>query len=162
MYVKMQCNASHCPKNTNHRPKNVRHKYIIGHYSYHSVRIIDIVPVLVQVRYCWQFATYIHNWSLQSFRQDYWPSFSHHLCCVLILYISDGTYSLKSIPNDKFFEKLFMAILFTLKVFATNLLRVNRRRNTFCILFWCLAWTWAGFSSNKPTHYLLDYGDYKM
>ena len=26
--------------------------------------------------------TYIHNWSLQSFSQDYWPSFSHHLCCV--------------------------------------------------------------------------------
>ena len=22
------------------------------------------------------------NWSLQPFSQDYWPSFSHHLCCV--------------------------------------------------------------------------------
>ena len=26
--------------------------------------------------------TYIHNWPLQPFSQDYWPSFSHHLCCV--------------------------------------------------------------------------------
>ena len=26
--------------------------------------------------------TYIHNWPLQHFSQDYWPSFSHHLCCV--------------------------------------------------------------------------------
>ena len=26
--------------------------------------------------------TYIHNWQLQPFSQDYWPSFSHHLCCV--------------------------------------------------------------------------------
>ena len=26
--------------------------------------------------------TYIHNWSLQPFCQDYWPSFSHRLCCV--------------------------------------------------------------------------------
>ena len=26
--------------------------------------------------------TYIHNWPLQPFTQDYWPSFSHHLCCV--------------------------------------------------------------------------------
>ena len=26
--------------------------------------------------------TYIHNWSLQLFSQDYWPSFLHHLCCV--------------------------------------------------------------------------------
>ena len=33
------------------------------------------------------------------------------------------TYSLKSIPNDRFYEKLFVAILFTLRVFAKNLLR---------------------------------------
>ena len=39
------------------------------------------------------------------------------------------------------FEKLFMAILFTLRVFARNLLKGNRRRNTFSILFWCLART---------------------
>ena len=26
--------------------------------------------------------TFIHNWSLQPFSQDYWPNFSHHLCCV--------------------------------------------------------------------------------
>ena len=44
------------------------------------------------------------------------------MLCVLILYISGGTYSLKSTPNDRFFEKLFMAILFTLRVFARNLL----------------------------------------
>ena len=25
---------------------------------------------------------YIHNWPLQPFSQDYWPSFSHHLCFV--------------------------------------------------------------------------------
>ena len=28
------------------------------------------------------------------------------MLCVLIIYISGGTYSLKSTPNDKFFEKL--------------------------------------------------------
>ena len=80
--------------------------------------------------------------------------------CVLILYISGGTYCLKSTTNDRFFEKLFMVILFTLRVFARNLLRGNRRRNTFRISFWCLAWdSNPGFSSNKPTHYLLDHGD---
>ena len=79
------------------------------------------------------------------------------MLCVLILYISGGTYSLKSTPNDKLLEKLFMAILFTLRVFARNLLRGNRRWNTFRISFWCLAWdSNPGFSSNKPTHYLLD------
>ena len=83
------------------------------------------------------------------------------MLCVLILYISGGTYSLKSTPNDRFFEKLFMTILFTLRVFARNLLRGNRWRNTFRISFWCLTWdSNPGFSSNKPTHYLLDHGDF--
>ena len=83
------------------------------------------------------------------------------MLCVLILYISSGTYCLKSTTNDRFFEKLFMVIWFTLRVFARNLLRGNHRRNTFCILFWCLAWdSNLGFTSNKPTHYLVDYGDF--
>ena len=45
------------------------------------------------------------------------------------------TDSLKSTPNDRVFEKLFIAILFTLRLFARNLLRGNRRRNTFRISF---------------------------
>ena len=77
-------------------------------------------------------------------------------------YISGGFYSLKSTPNDCIFEKLFHGrILCILGIFAGNLLRQNRRRNTFCILFWCLAWGLKpGLTSNKPTHYLLDYGDF--
>ena len=58
-------------------------------------------------------------------------SHTTYVVCVIFLYISGGTYSLKSIPNDRFFEKLFMAILFTHRVFARNLLRGNRRKNTF-------------------------------
>ena len=55
----------------------------------------------------------------------------------------------------------FMASLFTLRVFARNLLRGYSRRNTFRVSFWCLAWdSNPGFSSNKPTHYLLDHGDF--
>ena len=85
------------------------------------------------------------------------------MLCVLILYISSGTYCLKSTTNDRFFEKLFMVIWFTLRVFARNLLRGNHRRNTFCILFWCLAWdSNLGFTSNKPTHYLLDHGEHSL
>ena len=53
--------------------------------------------------------------------------------------------------------------LFTLRVFARNLLRGNRRRNSFRILVWCLAWASnPGFTSNKPTHYLLNYGDFSL
>ena len=102
--------------------------------------------------------TYIHNWPLQPSSQDYRPSFSHHLCCMYNLICS-----IKSTLNDRFFEKLSKGFLFTLRVFARNLLRGNRRRNTFCILFWCLAWGLnPGFTSNKPTHYQLDYGDFKL
>ena len=47
--------------------------------------------------------------------------------------------------------------------FCQKSAETNRRRNTFCILFWCLAWgSYPGFTSNKPTHYLLDYGDYPL
>ena len=35
--------------------------------------------------YVWY--TYIHNWSLQPFGQDYWPSFLNYLCCVCVNYI---------------------------------------------------------------------------
>ena len=34
------------------------------------------------------------------------------MLCVLILYISGGTCSLKSAPNDRYFGKFFMAIFF--------------------------------------------------
>ena len=84
------------------------------------------------------------------------------MLCVFILYISSRTYNLKSTPNDRFFEKVFKTILFTPRVFARNLLRGNRRKINFCILFWCLAWgsnpglrlfhTVVLFS-DKPCHY---------
>ena len=67
---------------------------------------------------------------------------------------------LQSTPNVRFFEKLFMATLIYFQSFCQKSAeRGNRRRNTFRTLFWCLAWN-PGFSSNKPTHYLLDYGDF--
>ena len=42
------------------------------------------------------------------------------MLCALILYISGGTYSLKSTPNERFFEKLFMALHTTFRVFARS------------------------------------------
>ena len=71
--------------------------------------------------------TYIRNWSLVT------PL----MLCVLVLYIlSGGTHSLKSAPNDRFFLRNFSwQFYLLLKVFGRNLLRENRRRNTFCILF---------------------------
>ena len=67
-------------------------------------------------------------------------------------------------PKRQIFKKFFfMAGLFTLRVFATNLLSGNSRRKNFFFIFsfWCLTWyTNLGFTSNKPTYYLLDYGGF--
>ena len=81
------------------------------------------------------------------------------MLCVSILYISG--HSLKSTPNDRFFLKNFSwQFYFTHRVFVRNLRRGNCRRNTFRILLWCLAWdSNPGFSSNKPTYYLLHQGE---
>ena len=79
--------------------------------------------------------------------------------CTLILYVSGGTYSLKSTPNDWFFEKLFMAILFQHSEFLPEICWEEIAEEN--ILFWCLAWgPKPGFTSTKPTHYLLDYGNF--
>ena len=45
------------------------------------------------------------------------------MLCALILYLSGGTYSLTLTPNARFLGNSFMAGLFTLRVFARNLLR---------------------------------------
>ena len=108
------------------------HTYIIGHYN-PSVRIIDLVFHTTYVVY----VNFIHNWrdilfKVDSERQIFWETFHGNFIC----------------SCQKF-------------VFARNLLRGNRRINTFSISFWCLAWdSNPGFSSNKPTHYLLDHGDF--
>ena len=78
------------------------------------------------------------------------------MLCVLILYISGGTCSSNLTPKDKFLDT-FHGNFITLRVFARNLLRGNRQRNTFCILFWGSN---SGFTANKPTHFL--HGDYNL
>ena len=55
--------------------------------------------------------------------------------------------------NDRFLRNFFTAILFTLRAFVRNLLRGSHRR-------WWPGIRTQAFVSNKPTHYILDYGDY--
>ena len=74
------------------------------------------------------FYTYIHNWSLQPF-----------LLFVLVLYMR------------KIFNKLFMAILFTLKIFAKSLLRGSRQRNIFSYFVLLKK---SDLTSDKITHNL--------
>ena len=62
----------------------------------------------------------------------------------------------------RIFEKLFTAILFTLGVFARNLLKVAKEI-FFYISFRWRSVTWClnpGFAFNKSTHYRLDHGDF--
>ena len=106
----------------------------------------------------------IHNWSLQPFftyhlasHTNYAP-LMHHLC-ELILCMSGGTYSLKSIPNDRFFEIIISDYL--LSEFLLKICWKEIAEEIFFfshISFWCLPWnTNPGFTSNKLTHYLLDH-----
>ena len=53
----------------------------------------------------------------------------------LILYMNGGTYNLTSTQNDDFLRNLFMAGLFTPRVFERNLLRENSRRYIFFFIF---------------------------
>ena len=84
------------------------------------------------------------------------------MLCMFILYMSGGTCSLKSTPNDRFFGSHYMAILFPLRVFDKNLLRESHRRNIFFIFRFCWSClTWAlnrGLTANMRTQYLLGYG----
>ena len=89
------------------------HTYIIGHYN-PSVRIIDLVSHTTYV-VC---VNFIHKWCDLQFKVES--------------------------ERQIFFEKLFHgSFLFTLRVFARNLLRGNCRRNAFHICFdaWREAWT---------------------
>ena len=85
------------------------------------------------------------------------------MLCMLISYASGGTYSLAWTLNVRFFEKPFHGrFILTHGVFCQKSAeRKSPRKYFFHISFWCLTWdTNPGFTSNKPTHYLLDCGDY--
>ena len=86
--------------------------------------------------------TYIHNWPLQPFSQDYGlASHTTHVMCVnFIRERRDLEFNVDS-ERQIFLRNFFMAVLFTLRVFARNLLRGSRRRNIFFIYhFWWLTW----------------------
>ena len=105
------------------------HTYIIGHYN-PSVRIIDLVSHTTYV-VC---VNFVHKWRHLQFKVDF--------------------------ERQIFLRNFSWQFYLLSEFFARNLLRGNRWRNTFCILFWCLACgSNPGFTCNKPTHHLLDYGE---
>ena len=80
--------------------------------------------------------TYIHNWPLEAFSQDFRiASHTTHLVC--FHFIRDWRDLQFNVDSERLaFEKLFHGSLFYIRVFARNLLRGgNRRRNIFHISF---------------------------
>ena len=69
---------------------------------------------------------------------------THITYVVCVNFIHKWPDRLKSTPNDRFFKKLFMTILFTLKVFARNLLREEIAEE---ILFVFRFGVWSGTRS---------------
>ena len=76
------------------------------------LRVFAKIKYIPSTRCSPQRQTYIHNWPIQPFSQDY--------------IVSGRNYSLTSTPNDRFLRNFLMAGLFTLRVFARNLLRGSR------------------------------------
>ena len=80
--------------------------------------------------------TYIHNWPLRPYSQDYALA-CHTIYVVFVNFIHvwrNIQFKVDS-KREVEVEKFFMAILFTPRAFARNLLRGNRRKNIFHILF---------------------------
>ena len=129
------------------------HAYI--HPYIHAYIHTTLCSKTLQTYFIWQKRN-VRNWSLQPFSQDYdLSSHTTHVVCVNLIHVFR---ELRWLRTTDFLKNFFMAGLF---IFASNLLRENRRWNIFFhISFWCLTWdTNPGFTS-KPTHYLLDHGSY--
>ena len=84
------------------------------------------------------------------------------MLCVLILYISGGSYSLKSTPNDKFSEKLFLAALIYSQSFCQKSAERKPPKKYFSYFIFddCPGIQSQAFASNKPTHHIVDPGDF--
>ena len=86
------------------------------------------------------------------------------MLCVLILYTSGGTYSFKVDSERQIIWETFHGNFILLSEFLPEICWEEITEEIlFLISFWCLAWdSNLGFTSNKPTHYLLDYGDFSL
>ena len=84
------------------------------------------------------------------------------MLCALILYVSGGTYSLTSAPNDRFYLETFYGNFYFLSEFLPEICWEEIAEEIFFIIIFD---DWPGirtqaFASNKPTHYVLDHADF--
>ena len=85
------------------------------------------------------------------------------MLCALILYASGGTYSLTSTPNDRFLRNFYHGRFIHSQNLCQKYAATNSPDNYFLFIIRFDVWPGGsnpGFSSNKPTHYLLDHGNF--
>ena len=102
---------------------------------------------------------YIHNWPLQPFYQDYdLASHTTYVECVNFIYKwRDLKFKVDS--ELQIFWETFHGNFYLFSEFLPEILWEDVAEEIFS--FWCLTWGLnPGFTSNKQTHYLLDYGDF--
>ena len=107
---------------------------------------LNTLQVFVSLSFEWLF-----KWTMHERKR-----FKYHIVYTDVLWIwITYTYSIRHLRTTDFWEIFSWQLYFW--VFARN----RRRNMCFHISFRCLAWdTNMGFKSIKPTHYLLDYGDF--
>ena len=122
----------------------------------------------LQIRYILSFQlclihTYIIDHYNSSVRITIWLHTALMLCA-LILYVSGGTYSLKSTLKDRIFEKLFMAITIYSQSFCQKFTERKSKIKYFFIFRFVVARRLnLGLSSNKPKrHQLHVSGNFKV
>ena len=106
---------------------------------------------------------YTHNWSLQPFSQNYWLSFSHHLCFVCVNFINKWRHLQFKIDSEQqiFWETFQGNFNLLSEILPEIWIRKSPKKYFLYFVLMFLAWSSnPGFTSNKPTHYLLDYGSY--
>ena len=108
--------------------------------------------------------TYIHNWPLQSFSQDYvLASHTTHVVCInFIRERRDLQFNVDS-ERQIFLRNFFMAVLFLRsKSFCQKSAKRKSPKKYFSyfVLMSGLETRTLAFSSNKSAHYLLDHGDF--
>ena len=83
------------------------------------------------------------------------------MLCALILYMSGRTYNLMSIPNDRFLRYFHGRFIYSQSFCQKSAERKTPKKYFSYLIFdyWPGIRTQA-FASNKPTHYILDHGDF--
>ena len=85
------------------------------------------------------------------------------LLCALIFYMSGGTYNLTSSTNRQIFGKpLYVRFIYS-QSFCQKYSEGKSLKKYFFFYISLLCLTWdlnSGLTSNKPTQYLLDYGNF--